>query len=78
MYLFPALTNAEWCIPMVDAEDHGVYRNSVQIADLNALNAALAVVRWKKACGFYADNGGEHHMAYTISTNIITNSETDT
>lgn len=70
--------HAERCIPMVDAEDHGVYRNNVQIADLNALNAALAVVRWKKACGFYADNGGEHHMAYTIATNIITNSETDT
>jgi hypothetical protein len=70
--------HAERCIPMVDTEDHGIYRNNVQIADLNALNAALAVVRWKKACGFYADNGGEHHMAYTIATNIITNSETDT
>jgi hypothetical protein len=68
--------HAERWIPMEDADDHGVYRNNVQIADLNALNAALAVIRWKKACGFYADGGGEHHMAYTIASNIITNSET--
>lgn len=68
--------HAERWIPMEDTDDHGVYRNNVQIADLNALNAALAVIRWKKACGFYANGGSEHHMAYTVSTNIITNSET--
>lgn len=67
--------HAERCIPMVDADEHGIYRNNVQIADLNALNAALAVVRWKKACGFYANLGGEHHMAYTIATNVITSDE---
>ena len=68
--------HAERWIPMADTDEHGVYRNNVQIADLNALNAALAVIRWKKACGFYANSGSEHHMAYTIATNIITNSET--
>ncbi|MGH7484674.1 MAG: ThiF family adenylyltransferase [Thermoanaerobaculia bacterium] len=64
--------HAERCIPMVDQEDIGIYRNNVQIADLNALNATFAVVRWKKACGFYASNGCEYDMAYTIETNIMT------
>jgi antirestriction protein ArdC len=29
-------------------------RCNIQIAELNALNAALAVIKWKKLCGFYA------------------------
>lgn len=67
--------HAARCIPMADAEDHGIYRNNVQIAELNALNAALAVIRWKKAVGFYSDNSTDHDMAYTIETNLIANSE---
>ena len=31
------------------------YRHNVQIVELNALNASLAVIRWKKYCGLYAD-----------------------
>jgi len=67
--------HAERTIPLQDSEDDGVYRNNVQIVELNALNAALAVIRWKKLCGFYADEGGEHHMTYTLSTNRISNDE---
>jgi hypothetical protein len=66
--------HAEHFIPFEDIEDDGVYSN-IQIADLNCLNAALAVIRWKKLCGFYADDTGEHQAAYTTNTNIITNSE---
>lgn len=47
------------------------YESNIQIADLNALNAAVAVVRWKKLVGFYADNGGEHHTTYTIDSNML-------
>ena len=32
------------------------YSSNIQIADLNALNAALAVIRWKKHSGFYRDS----------------------
>lgn len=68
--------HVEHCIPMADADDeHGIYRNNVQIADLNALNAALAIVCWKKACGFYADLGHERHMTYTVATNVIASGE---
>jgi hypothetical protein len=37
-----------------DAE--GAYRVFVQIAELNALNAALAVMRYKQFRGFFADD----------------------
>jgi hypothetical protein len=38
-------------IPLVDEDD--AYERNIQIADLSALNAVLAVINWKKLCGFY-------------------------
>ena len=49
------------------------YRTNIQIAELNALNAALAVIRWKKERGIYADLEREHHSLYAISGNHLTN-----
>ena len=40
------------------AEDDGganEYASNIQVAELNALNAAMAVHRWKQHCGFYHD-----------------------
>jgi hypothetical protein len=51
------------------------YRSNIQIAELNALNAALAVIRWKKHRGIYADLEGEHHSCYSIDGNYIVNDE---
>ena len=53
----------------------GEYDTNIQIAELNALNAALAVVRWKKHVGFYRDLEGEHHTTYTLDGNALTNEE---
>lgn len=47
------------------------YDTNIQIADLNSLNAALAVIKWKKHFGFYADLEREHFSAYTIETNLL-------
>lgn len=44
------------------------YSRNIQVADLNALNAVLAVVKWKKLCGFYHDLEKEHHSTYTLET----------
>lgn len=44
------------------------YATNIQIADLNALNALLAVVKWKKLCGFYQDLKQEHNSTFTINT----------
>jgi len=52
------------------------YDKNIQIADMNALNAALAVMKWKKLFGFYADNEREHYSTYTIDTNLLTSDET--
>jgi len=51
------------------------YNRDIQVADLNALNAALAVMKWKKLCGFYLDYEKEHHSTYTIETNILLGEE---
>lgn len=51
------------------------YSQAIQVADLNALNAALAVIRWKKLCGFYLDLEHEHHATYTIDGNIVANDD---
>lgn len=60
-------------IPFDEAEDD--YDGNIQIAELNALNAALAVVKWKKICGFYADREGEFFSAYSIASNKLFNEE---
>ncbi|MEC4813349.1 MAG: ThiF family adenylyltransferase [Scytonema sp. PMC 1069.18] len=62
-------------IPFSDGDDNNEYSRNIQIADLNALNAALAVVKWKKLCGFYVDLEKEHHSTYTIDGNMLTNED---
>lgn len=49
------------------------YSLNIQIAELNSLNAALAVIRWKKFFGFYADLTGEYSTYYDVFTHSITN-----
>ena len=53
--------------------DVGEYERNVQIVELNALNAALAVIKWKKHRGFYLDLGREDRSAYTIDGNHMSN-----
>ena len=52
-----------------------VYSQNIQVADLNALNAALAVIKWKKSFGFYRDLEQEHFCTYTLDGNLITNED---
>jgi hypothetical protein len=49
------------------------YRNNVQVVELNALNAALAVIRWKKLVGFYRDLRAEVSSDYMIDSNNLAN-----
>ena len=62
-------------VSLMDAEGNNEYHENIQIADLNALNAALAVVRWKKFYGFYHDLDGEHHCTYEIDGNHLLNED---
>jgi hypothetical protein len=51
------------------------YATNIQISELNMLNAAMAVLRWKKLLGFYADERREHHVTYTVETNSLVSDE---
>lgn len=49
------------------------YHHGVQLAELNALNAALAVIAFKKTLGFYADLTSIDSVNYTLATNEMDN-----
>lgn len=51
---------------MVDAPDDA-YRRNVQIVELNALNACLAVLRFKQIRGFYVDDNAAYHSLMDIN-----------
>lgn len=51
------------------------YATNIQIVDLNCLNAALAVLRWKKMIGFYQDLKNEHNSLYFINTGKLLNED---
>jgi len=53
-----------------------LYDTNIQVADMNALNAALAVIKWKKYCGFYQDCYEEHQSAYAVNAHQLTRDET--
>ena len=52
-----------------------LYSSNIQVADLNALNATLAVIKWKKIRGFYSDLENEHHCTYTTDGNMLLNGD---
>lgn len=56
-------------------DNNNDYNQNIQISELNALNASLAVIKWKKIIGFYHDQMGEYNSLYEISTNKIYNDE---
>jgi hypothetical protein len=56
-------------------DEADLYASNIQVADLNALNAALAVLKWKKLCGFYRDLEREHHSTFTTDGNMLLNED---
>jgi hypothetical protein len=47
------------------------YDKNIQVADLNALNACLAVIAWKKSRGFYFNLGKERFISYTVANSVL-------
>lgn len=43
-----------------------VYQKNVQIAELNALNACIAAIRYKQLRGFYVDHNAAYHLLMDI------------
>ena len=56
-----------------EADDE--YEQNIQTADLNALNAVMAVIKWKKLFGFYTDLDKEYSSTYTIDGNHLLNED---
>lgn len=57
----------------VVAGDAAEYDTNLQVAELNMAAALLAVIRFKKWVGFYADAEAELHSTYRIDTNEVLN-----
>lgn len=47
------------------------YATNIQIAELNAMNAAIAVVQWKKLLGIYPDTRAQYYIGYSIPSGEI-------
>src|SRR5690606_1000317 len=62
-------------IPTSTGGEGGIYASNIQVADLNCLNATMAVIKWKKTIGFYRDVEQEHHTTYTIDSNMLLSEE---
>jgi len=56
-------------------EADGIYESNIQVADLNSLNADLAVIKWKKLRGYYRDLENELHSSYTTDGNLLLNND---
>lgn len=56
-------------------ENDDEYDWNIQTADLNMMNAAMAVIRWKKLRGYYLDTKHEYHSTYTLVRNQMVSGE---
>lgn len=54
-------------IAFMTADEVNEYDKNIQVAELNALNAAFAVLKWKKLFGFYDDDGHEHFSVFVVA-----------
>jgi hypothetical protein len=73
----PTQADPDWImadgeISFVDDGDDA-YAQNIQIAELNMLNAAIAVIKWKQYFGFYFDLQKECTSNYTIDGNHMLN-----
>ena len=48
--------------------ENAEYDTNLQVNELNAITANLAIVRYKKLLGFYADAEGERHTVYVVDS----------
>lgn len=60
-------------IPLTHGNAGDLYGSNIQVADLNCLNACMAVIQWKKIMGFYTDLNRNSFTAYHVEDNHIVN-----
>lgn len=63
--------------PTMDEAGDGLYDSNIQISDANAINALLAVMRWKQHFAFYAMPRSWHQLEFMIQTNGVAKADLD-
>lgn len=53
-----------------------IYQENIQISELNALNASLAVVKFKQIRGFYFENPVEYHRLFEVCDRSVVGAAT--
>jgi hypothetical protein len=53
------------------------YGSNIQVADLNALNALLAIIRWKRHLGYYATESMSDETVFKLYSNEIRNGDVE-
>lgn len=61
----------EYIPPPPADPDKEVYESNAQIAEMNALNAVMAVIAWKRLYGIYDDLGHPDHSVFKIRNGDI-------
>lgn len=65
----PQKSNHFWGrAPTMDDAGDGLYDSNIQVSDANAMNALMAVMRWKQHLGFYAMPHAWHQFEYMIQS----------
>lgn len=49
------------------ASNEDLYASNIQIAEINALNSIMAIIKWKQLYGFYRDDANCYHSVYEIN-----------
>lgn len=62
------------CVPTDEDDDDTLYRQNIQVADMNALNAQLAVIKWKQHLGFYADDHQPYNTLFSVNATSLARS----
>ena len=71
------ITRDKALAPLADAPDDE-YRTNIQISELNALNACLAVIRFKQIRGFYFEEIPYYHLLLEVGDlRVVGHSEID-
>jgi hypothetical protein len=59
------------CVPLADGDDDALYRQNIQVADMNAMNAQMAVMLWKQYCGFYQADFSTVNMLFAVNQTTL-------
>lgn len=63
------------CVPVHEDGAEAIYDKNIQVADMNAMNALLAVMKWKQHCGFYVDDFRAHQLQFSVGAPSLVRGE---